>query len=62
MTIKGVNDLLAQKTRVNTELIEQKTSHAQELDLLAKGKERSKEMLQKVKEAFFTTRKSHSVI
>lgn len=40
--------MLAEKTRLNTQLIEQKSSQAQESTLLAKAKERSQEMLKKV--------------
>ena len=46
--IRDAQSVLAEKTRLNTQLIEQKSSQAQESTLLAKAKERSQEMLKKV--------------
>ena len=46
--IRDAQSVLAEKTRLNTQLIEQKGSQAQELTGLGKAKERSQELLKKV--------------
>ena len=48
-TIREGKTALSGKTQSNTELIERKTSLAQELIILAKSKERSEEILKKVR-------------